>query len=510
MQTLTSYDAIPYESVPISETHVEGLAALGRLFGVPTADPQRCRVLELGCAEGGNLIPMAFYLPGSHFVGLDLSQGQIAAGQRLVAALGLGNIALLHRDVMQPTEELGQFDYIIAHGLYSWVPAPVQARILQICAQHLAPGGIAYVSWNALPGWHTRAVMRDMLLAHTRALTNPAERLQAAYRFLAEFGPGLAEEAGDLAAILAAEVAYLRQAPPSYLYHEYLVETNTPLLFRDFAAQAARQGLRYVADVDLHTMLPHTLGRAGQAALSGIEDRLARIQAMDFLRARRFHRSLLTLAATPVREAPDLDAFRRLAFHADLTSEEEIDLGSTERQTFTTPTGACYAVAHPLSKAALMWLASVYPSSVGYADLFAAAANLVSEYAAAEMAQNEAAFERELLDLVAWGAVKPVVTVQTYAVAPDERPRAHALARAQTELGADCVASIRHTAVHLDAPAARLLGLLDGRHDLAALTQAMQPLLPQEYAQAAHEGCARMLWTFARQGLLAGTVESPG
>lgn len=510
MQTLDSYDAIPYESIPITETHVEGLAALGRLFGVPTADPQRCRVLELGCAEGGNLIPMAFYLPGSEFVGIDLSARQIEAGRRLTAMLGLANVDLLHRDVMQATDDLGPFDYIIAHGLYSWVPAPVQARVLEICARQLTPGGIAYVSWNALPGWHTRAVMRDMLLAHTRGLTDPAERLQAAYQFLEEYGPGLAEEAGDLAGILAAEVAYLRQAPPSYVYHEYLVETNTPLLFSDFVAQAARQGLRYVADVDLHTLMPHTLGRVGQAAVAGIEDRLARIQAMDFLRARRFHRSLLTHAATPVMEAPDLDAFRRLAFHADLTSEAEIDLGSTEPQAFTTPTGARYAVAHPLTKAALMWLASSYPSSVDYAGLYTAAAGLVAEYADAATVGEEPAFRRELLDLVAWGAVKPAVTAQTYTVAPDERPRAHALARAQIGLGADCVASIRHTAVHLDAPAIRLLGLLDGRHDLEALTQAMQPLLPVEYAQAAREGCERMLWTFARQGLLAGTVESPG
>lgn len=510
MQTLASYDAIPYESIPITETHVEGLAALGRLFGVPTADPQGCRVLELGCAEGGNLIPMAFYLPGSQFVGLDLSQRQIAIGQRLIAALGLTNVALLHRDVMQATDDLGRFDYIIAHGLYSWVPEPVQARVLEISARQLAPGGIAYVSWNALPGWHTRAVMRDMLRAHTRALTDPAERLEAAYRFLAAYGPAFAAEAGDLADILAAEVAYLQKAPPSYVYHEYLAETNTPLLFSEFMARAAQHGLRYVADVDLHTLLPHTLTGKAQAAVAHLGDRQERIQAMDFLRARRFHRSLLTHAATPVAEAPDLAVFRSLAFHADLTSDEEIDLGTTAPQGFSTPTGARYAVRHPLTKAAVMWLASGYPSSVGYAELHAAAARLVAEYAGADTAQEEVAFLRELLDLVAWGAVKPAVTAQTYTAAPDERPRTHALARAQLEMGADCVASIRHTAVHLDAAGARLLGLLDGRHDLDALTQAMRPLLPVEYAEAAREGCERMLWTFARLGLLAGTVESTG
>lgn len=503
MTTLTSYDAIPYESIPITETHVEGLAALGRLYGMANADPQRCRVLELGCAEGGNLIPMAFYLPESRFVGLDLSQRQIEIGRRLVQDLGLVNVELLHRDVMHATDDLGRFDYIIAHGLYSWAPEPVRERILAILRDHLAENGLAYLSWNALPGWHTRAVMRDMLLHHVRAEREPRARLELAYRFLADYGAGLAEEAGDLAGILAAEVEYLRQAPPSYLYHEYLVETNTPLLFSDFMAQADRQGLRYVADVDLHTLMPHTLGKAARSLVSTMEDRLARIQAMDFLRARRFHRSLLTHAATPVNDGPDMAAFRRLAFHADLASDEEIDLASTSPQDFATPAGARYAVRHPLAKAAAMLLASVYPDSMGYGDLYAAAAGLVAEHGDAAMATDETTCAEELLDLVAWGALRPVATAQTFGFEPTQRPRAHALAQAQLAQGGDCVASIRHNAVHLDAPGARLLGMLDGRHDLDDLTRAMAETMLDTDERDLRAGCERLLWTFARNGLLS-------
>lgn len=501
MQTLASYDAIPYDSVPITETHVDGLAALGRLFGVACADPQRCRVLELGCAEGGNLVPMAFYLPGSEFVGIDLSARQIEAGQALVGQLGLGNVRLLHRDVIDGAEDLGRFDYIIAHGLYSWVPEAVRSRILAICRDQLTPNGIAYVSWNALPGWHTRAVMRDMLLYQVRRETSPRARLDLAYRFLETYGEGLAAEAGDLAAILAAEVRYLRQAPPSYLYHEYLVETNVPMLFADFMDHAQRHGLQYVADVDLHTLLPHTLGRVGQAAVAGIADRIERIQAMDFLRARRFHRSLLTQASTPVRAEPDMDAFRCLAFHADVASDEEIDLASAEPQVFTTPTGARYAVRHPLAKAAVMWLATVYPGSVGWDALYAAAAELVAKHGDPEMARDEAAFAEEFLDLTAWGAVRPATSAVALDCEPAPRPRAHPLALAQ--LGQGCVASIRHTAVHLDAPAARLLGLLDGRRTLDDLVEAMQEAVPEAEAGDLRAGCERLLWTFARNGLLS-------
>ena len=503
MPTLASYDAIPYESIPITETHVDGLAALGRLFGVPTADPQRCRVLELGCAEGGNLIPMAFYLPGSEFVGIDLSARQIEAGQALVGQLGLGNVRLLHRDVMDGADDLGQFDFIIAHGLYSWVPEPVRNRVLAICRRNLATAGIAYVSWNALPGWHTRAVMRDMLLHHVRRESSPLARMELAYGFLDTYGEGLAAEAGDLAALLAAEVDYLRRAPPSYLYHEYLVETNVPMLFTEFVGHAREQGLRYVADVDLHTLLPHTLGRAGQAALAGLTDRVERIQAMDFLRARRFHRSLLTHAATPVRSEPDMEAFRRLAFHADLGSDEEIDLASAIPQAFATPTGGRYAVRHPLAKAALIWLASHYPGSVEWDALRSAAADIVARHGDPDMARDEAAFAEEWLDLTAWGAVHLATSAAALGCAPSQRPRAHALALAQLGQGSDCVASIRHTAVHLDPPGARLLGLLDGGRGLDDLVQAMREVLPEAEADELRAGCERLLWTFARNGLLS-------
>ncbi len=503
MKTLASYDAIPYESIPITETHVDGLAALGRLFGVSTADPRRCRVLELGCAEGGNLLPMAFYLPDSEFVGIDLSARQVADGRRLVAELALGNITLLHRDVMDGADDLGRFDYIIAHGLYSWVPAPVRERLLALCATNLAPDGIAYLSWNALPGWHTRAIMRDMLRHHTREASDARVRLDMAYLFLEEYGAALAAEAGDLAPILETEVEYLKQAPPSYLYHEYLTETNEPMLFSDFMTQARGHGLRYVADVDLHTLLPETLGQAAGQVAAEIDEREARIQAMDFMRARRFHRSLLTHAATPVYDVPDLAVLRTLAFHADLSSDAEIDLRSPAAQPFVTATGSRYAVKHPLAKAAAMWLTARYPGGVAYTELYQAAAGIVATHGDAALATEEDALAGELLDLLAWGGVRVALDATPRANEPPARPRTHTLARAQLKHGGDCVASVRHTAVHLDEAGAHLLGLLDGQRDLDALVTAMRARLDPSLDPASiRDGCERLLWTFARNGLL--------
>src|SRR5690349_11473960 len=91
---VTSYDEIPYDSKPLYSTHPDCLATAGRLRGLTPAPASNCRVLELGCGTGGNLIPMAHSLPGSKFVGIDLSGRQIAAGQGLCRRLDLTNIDL--------------------------------------------------------------------------------------------------------------------------------------------------------------------------------------------------------------------------------------------------------------------------------------------------------------------------------------------------------------------------------------------------------------------------------
>src|SRR3954468_17474601 len=90
----TSYDAIPYPSHPMGQTHPDRLATLATLFGMDPPRPDRCRVLELGCADGGNLLAMAEGLPESEFVGIDLSARHIETGRAAVAALGLRNVTL--------------------------------------------------------------------------------------------------------------------------------------------------------------------------------------------------------------------------------------------------------------------------------------------------------------------------------------------------------------------------------------------------------------------------------
>jgi cyclopropane fatty-acyl-phospholipid synthase-like methyltransferase len=164
-----AYDAVAYISKPFPQTHPDNLATLATLFGLQPPPLDNCRVLELGCASGGNLIPMAVSLPGSTCVGIDLSANQIADGQKTLAALGLKNVQLKHLSILDIDESFGEFDYIICHGVYSWVPEDVQDKILSICAANLARDGVAYVSYNTFPGWHMRGMIRDMMCYHVSA-----------------------------------------------------------------------------------------------------------------------------------------------------------------------------------------------------------------------------------------------------------------------------------------------------------------------------------------------------
>src|SRR4051794_40335792 len=138
----TSYDEVPYGNYVFSYTHPDRVGAVAALHGMTPAPVERCRVLELGCGTGANLVPMAEESPGSTFVGIDLSPRQIDMGREVVAALGLKNLDLRPLSILDVDDGLGRFDYVICHGVFSWVPPAVQDKILDVCVRNLAPQGV--------------------------------------------------------------------------------------------------------------------------------------------------------------------------------------------------------------------------------------------------------------------------------------------------------------------------------------------------------------------------------
>ena len=419
---------MPYPGHPFAQTHPDRLATVATLFGLRPAAPAGCRLLELGCGDGGNLVPMAYALPGSAFCGIDLSAAAIDRAVALTRELGLANVDVRRADLTE-LPELGEFDYVVAHGVYSWIAPPQRDALLAACRAQLAPHGVAYVSYDVLPGGHLREITRQMLRWHLRDVDDPAERIAGARALLEAVS-----EAGQTQAEWA-----LAQSDPA-LYHDELAEHHEAVLFTDFVAHAGRHGLQFLAEADVFEMQASALP-PGLAA-----DPIEREQYLDFFKGRMFRQTLLCRAEAEPREpAPSVVGGMLAASPASAQG----DPAAAGRVEFRGPLGGALTTDHEPLKRALTRLGEAWPAAVPVAELGGVEEALMRAYAA------------NFVQLHVWA---PAI-----ASAPSERPVASALARLQAARGTR-VTNLRHGSVEVpDDLGRRLIALLDGTRDRAAL-----------------------------------------
>ncbi len=486
-----SYDEVPYPSGPISATHPDRLATVATLFGMQPPALEHCRVLELGCADAGNLLALAEGLPDSDFVGIDLSARHIAAGQEAVAELGLRNVTLRQMSILDVGPALGLFDYIICHGVYSWVPPQVQEKILAICRNQLTPHGVAYVSYNTYPGWHMRGMVREMMRYHTRKDSDPPICTARARDLLAFLIESVPESQATYGRLLQEELERIKPCKDSYVFHEHLEEVNEPVYFHTFAERAARQGLQYLAEVDIRSMLSQRFGPEVSHVLDRLgDDVIEREQYLDFLTNRMFRQTLLCHQEVPLRRQlrPEQVTAFQLASRAQCVSPRP-DLQSDKVEEFRGPSGVIASTGHAISKMAFVHLAQIWPASIAFDTLQTTArARLVG---AATVVQDAAAYNRDsfllaqnLLQAYTAGVVELHVHSPRLATEPGERPRSGVLARRQARDG-DKVTNLRQELVQLDPLSLHLLRGLDGTRDRPALVdyliqQVLQQRLPLE------------------------------
>jgi SAM-dependent methyltransferase len=462
----------------MAQTHPDHTAALAILFGMNPAPVERCRVLELGCGNGVNLIPMALALPGSRLAGVDLAEAPIRMAQALAEELKLRNCVFHHLDLMELTAAFGEFDYIIAHGVYSWVPAGVRDKLLAVCRALLAPGGVAYVSYNTYPGCHLRNIVRDMMQYQTRGVTDPELRLKdatALVRFLASAEP--------TSPALREELRVVAARDPSVLFHDDLSEVNHPVYFHQFIEHAREHGLEFVAEAQLSAMqeAAYSAEVAETVRLLAQGDRIRKQQYLDFLKCRRFRQTLLCHRETRVEDPPNAQNVRRLwaASAATPVSDEE----------FRSPDGASIRSNLPAVKAAIAYLGRAWPRAVSFEELEAEVGPSGSEI-----------LPDLLLRTCASGLVELHAMASPFTVEVSERPRAFALARIQAASGAP-ITTLRHSDVEIqDRLARELIRLLDGARDRAALLRDLQPLAGAEPLRL--EDLERNLAKLAHRALL--------
>jgi methyltransferase-like protein/cyclopropane fatty-acyl-phospholipid synthase-like methyltransferase len=521
---VTSYDVIPYPSYAFPQTHPDRLAVIATLLGLRPQPVERCRVLELGCAAGSNIIPMAEELPESTFLGIDLSQRQIEEGGKAIAELGLTNIELRHQSITAFDPGPERFDFLLCHGVYSWVPPEVQDRILDLCRQALQPNGIAYVSYNTLPGWHMRGMIRDMMVYHGQRFADLRQRVAEARSLLDFLVSSVPMEKNPYGQFLRSELENLRQQPDAYLAHEQLEEHNSPLYFHQFVEKASRHGLRYIADVNLHTMDPRNLPpQVGQALQRGSTDLVQMEQYMDFLRNRAFRQSLLCHSEQAPRFPMQPESLTGFFIGSPLRPIAPTpDLHSPLREDFRTPSGSTAFSIFPIVKASLQVLGEVWPESLPLEELcLRARARLGGEAPPNEATRREDDLQvRQALlrfcmiapDLVEF-RLRPL-RITTW---PGPRPMARPLARWQAQSGRPVI-NLQHEVVNLDDFGRRILPRLDGQHtreeitrEVAALVEGGQMTIqeqgvkvtqPQRIDQVLQEALGKKLELFARQALL--------
>lgn len=477
---IEAYDALPYQGRPCPESHPSRLAVLARLAGLPIPDLSCCRVLELACGDGNNLIAIADSLPGSRCVGIDLSPRHIEAGRAEIAALGLRNIELRQGDLLQMTPgdpSLGEFDFVIAHCLYSWVPRPVQDRIFALCRRHLAPRGVAFVSYNLLPGWRIVQVLRDFLSFHSRLAEDRPDRLQKALAG-ATLLPLLTDAGtGDLAQFISRygrdfvdRLQKLGVWRDQAVLHDLIGDPCTPVYFSTFVNHAGRFGLRYLADAEFRRGLPPSLSEEAIPYLrAAVQTPLDLEQYADFADMRTFRQSLLCHGEAPLRAEPQRADLQDLFVTSAWQPQGSVDLQSDAPGVFVGPGGATLQTNHPLTKAALCILGEHAPQAIVFSELCTRAW---------QRTQAEGAPSQDDLDALGRTVLRAFFAenrlLRLHAFAPSFPsvlglfPRARPLARRQVLRG-DEVTNLFHENIAVDALGQALLPLLDGSRDVPAL-----------------------------------------
>ncbi len=480
--TVNLYDEFAYPGHPIPQSHPDNLATLATLFGMTPAPVDRCRVLEIACGDGGNLIPMAFALPHSNFVGFDLAARPIAMGSARANVLGLKNIQLHALDIMDVPADFGTFDYILCHGVYAWVPDEVKEKLLEICRKHLAPAGVAYVSYDTHPGGHLRRMLREMMLFHVREMSDPAERARQA-RALLKFLSDSKGSSDPYGSYLREELAGFTDRTDADILHDDLERNYSPIWFHQFMAHARKHGLQYLADAMFHTMNSRDLPAEAAKVVREVAQRDSVIgeQYLDFLTCRFFRRTLLCHQGVPLDRALQPEKVRAFYVASSAkTTAQGADMRSDATVEFKGGKGVGLTTSQPLAKSALALLGRVWPRALHFEEL------LLRTRASLEMppSQDEAEQTREALKLgdvllrtYAGGLVEFHVHPARFASQPGPRPMVSALVRLQAAEG-DTITTPSHATIHLPDDLVReIVKLLDGTRDLATVAGEIMALI---------------------------------
>ena len=291
----------PYASAPFLESYA-------RLLGLSPASASTARILEVGSSYGGNLISQALFYPQATFTGIEIAPTQVSVGKTYIDQLGITNLDLLEGDVNESHHHLGTYDYIIAHGFYSWVDEETKNNFLRLCKKHLAENGILYMSYNTYPGWHKMDSVRALLEFANKDINtlNHREKVRHGKTVASKLGALMLEydTVKNQQTSFLQSLRQILQKQDCYVGHDHLEPVNTPVYFHQCMDHMAEHGFTYLCDCDLNLSFPTVYDEILRTQLQELapHDPLAREQYIDFMLNTAFRKSLFThKGATPKR-----------------------------------------------------------------------------------------------------------------------------------------------------------------------------------------------------------------
>jgi SAM-dependent methyltransferase len=492
-----AYDEFDYPGFSFINTHPDQLAVMAALHGLSPAPVESCRVLEIACGEGANLIPMAHAFPRAEFTGFDLAGVPIRRGQQRARALGLRNLRLFQADLMEVGPEqdrgaLGQYDYIIAHGLYAWVPEPVRDALLALCSRHLAPAGVAFVSYNAWPGSYLRNIFRD-LIRRAAGPGEPTEEQIAEGLNLLEALLHARGEDDPWRRVFDEQLLKMRRRANNTTRHDELAPTYNPVWFSAFVGHAASHGLEHLGDAELPVLSdpcfrPDLVARV--RSIAG-DDPVRQEEILDFSRMCPYRESLLTPAGQTIRPELDAQALHTLRIASPAVSAD----GERPGQRFYgIQSGYRLALDQAPAIAVMERLIAIWPRTLSFDEAHAvmSQAGLPSDADAARLLLQMAI--ARIVELHSW---QPDVANRV-----SERPQVAAICRHEVTLH-PYTANLWHGTVQLDEPVVRkLLLLADGTRTREQMLAALVHEFPAIPKTELETGVEENLDRFRRAALL--------
>lgn len=456
-----AYEQVAYPGYVYPRTHPARLEVIARLFGLRPPPARTARVLEVGCGDGGNALAIAQTLPEAQVLGFDLTAGPLQHGRALAAEAGLTNVELRCADLLDPEQmaAIGTADYVIAHGIYSWISPAGRGALLALCERCLTAQGVAFVSYNAYPGSHLRDMAREVLAFHLRDVSGPTARLAGAHQLIETIVA--TESPNPFARVLREHLQRMLDNGDALLYHDDLAEISTPFYLHEFVEHAGAHGLQFLSEAELSDSQLYDVPEAvGKLIASLPDDVVVREQYLDFFTNRMFRQTLLVSSELSPTRAIDDQVVESMAISCHARRESS---------GFVAEGGATISTTHPLAEAALLELGDRWPRAVSFDGLLRGAGARIG------IAEPEHDLEAVgvLRSLLLQAFVARAVRLHGCALPAgglQPSPRASPLARAQARAGTPVLSTLLPGNHRVAADEDRqLLQALDGTRELATL-----------------------------------------